>query len=98
MLSDDGMLCAIFVVQKNRQIIQPTIVSRGFIYMKNSETLVSNIGKKASELLDHYLCTHKIPNYQNVKGYITTELSSYIYELTEKKPMIIPIIMELNKK
>ncbi len=96
LLSDDGMLSAIFVVEKNHQIITPNIVSRGFIYMKNSEQMVFGIAKKAEDLLNRYLQTHKHPNFQSAKGYIATELSAYIYEITEKRPMIVPIIMEVS--
>ncbi len=95
LLADDGMLSAIFTVNKTKQIAKPTIVSRGFIYMKDSEALVNNIALKAEETLNKYLATHKVPNYTSVKGFISNELSAYIYDLTERKPIIIPIIMEV---
>jgi len=96
LLAEDGMLTAIFTVKDRKQIAAPGIVSRGFIYMKNSEELVSNIQKKAKETLDRYLKTHKVPNFTSVKGFISNELSNYIYELTERKPIIIPIIMQIE--
>ena len=90
------MVTAIFTVHKHKQIADPAIVSRGFIYMKNAEDLVSKIQVKAKATLDRYLKTHKVPNYVSVKGFISNELSNYIYELTERKPIIIPIIMEVK--
>lgn len=96
LLAEDGMVTAIFTVHKHKQIADPAIVSRGFIYMKNSEQLVSNIQNKAKATLDRYLKTHKVPNYTSVKGFISNELSNFIYELTERKPIIIPIIMEVE--
>ena len=96
LLADDGMLSAIFTVSNGKQVNKPSIVSRGFIYMKNSETLVSNIAQKAEDTLNKYLATHKVPNYVSVKGFISNELSAYIYDLTARKPIIIPIIMALN--
>jgi len=95
LLSDDGMLSCIFTISNNIQINRPSISSRGFIYMKNSEELINNISQKAYETLNKYLETHKKPNYTSVKGFIANELNSYIYELTERKPIIIPIIMEI---
>lgn len=96
LLADDGMLSAIFTVKDGKQITKPEIVSRGFIYMKHSEKLVGDISQKAYEALNKYLSTHKVPNYTSVKGFISNELSSFIYDLTERKPIIIPIIMALN--
>jgi len=96
LLADDGLLSAIFTVHRGEQIAKPSIVSRGFIYMKNSEELVGNIAKKAEDTLERYLRTHKVHNYTSVKGFIANELSAYIYELTERKPIIIPIIMHIK--
>ena len=95
LLADDGMLSAIFTVKEGNQLVKPEIVSRGFIYMRDSEKLVDNIAQKAYDTLNKYLLTHKVPNYTSVKGFISNELSGYIYDLTERKPIIIPIIMEI---
>ena len=95
LLADDGMLSAIFTVKDGKQLVKPEIVSRGFIYMKDSEKLVNNISQKAFDTFNKYLSTHKVPNYTSVKGFISNELSSFIYDLTERKPIIIPIIMDI---
>lgn len=94
LLADEGMLSVVFTIQENKQITKPVILSRGFIYMKQSETLVNNIQNKAEEIMDKYLKIHKIINMNNLKNYISLELSAHIYDLTERKPIIIPIIME----
>lgn len=95
LLSDDGMVTCIFIVSDGKQLALPSISSRGFIYMKDSEALVNNLSQKAYDTLNRYLATHKNPNYTSVKGFISNELSTYIYELTERKPIIIPMIMEI---
>ncbi|MDD3171812.1 MAG: ribonuclease J [Bacilli bacterium] len=93
-LSDDGMLTVIFTTDEDyKQRLAPSVVSRGFIYMKNSEELVSSIKTKACELYDKYYSSTKKFNSNFVKNMITSELTTYIYEKTERKPMIIPIIM-----
>ncbi len=94
LLADEGMLAAVFTIQGNTQITKPTILSRGFIYMKNSEDLVNNIQNKALDVMDKYLKSHKTINMLGLKNFINSELATYIYELTERKPIIIPIIME----
>lgn len=95
LLSEDGMLAVIFTIASNTQIIDPIILSRGFIYMKNSENLVGQIREKAKLMLDRYIQSHKNLNMSSAKIYITNELNNYIYELTERKPIIIPMIMEI---
>ncbi|MFA6889503.1 MAG: ribonuclease J [Bacilli bacterium] len=94
LLSDDGMLSVIFAMKDNIQIADPVIVSRGFIYMKQSEELVNSLASRAKDAMDKYLKTHKVPNYTQAKGFVTNELTTYIYELTERRPIIIPVIIE----
>lgn len=96
LLADDGMVSIVFTIKHGVQATTPVIVSRGFIYMKQSEELINVIQKKADETMDKYLKTHKVHNFTSVKGFISNELSNFIYELTERKPIIIPIIMEIK--
>ncbi|HKM29690.1 MAG TPA: ribonuclease J [Bacilli bacterium] len=93
-LSDDGMLAVIFTTdEKNKQRNSLSVVSRGFIYMKSSEELINDIKNKASNLYNDYLSTAKNFNQNFLKNQISNELSTFIYEKTERKPMIIPIFM-----
>jgi len=93
-LSDDGMLTVVFTTDENhKQRIEPSIVSRGFIYMKSSEILVNEIKNKACELYNDYFTKTKKFNQNYLKNQISSELSTFIYEKTERKPMIIPIFM-----
>lgn len=97
LLAEDGMLSAIFTVDKHhRQINSPTIVSRGFIYMRKSEDLANEIKNKAEELYNDYISRTKRINYNNVTNFITQELSNFIYDKTQRKPIIIPLIMEVS--
>ena len=65
--------------------------------MKNSEHLINQIQQKAISAFKDYSKTHKRYNPVVLKKHISNELSTLIYELTERKPIIIPIIMELDK-
>lgn len=96
LLSEDGMVSCVFVIKNNKLINNPQIISRGFIYIKNSEALNNAIQKKAVEAFKEYASTHKRFNSSVLKKHISTELSTLIMELTERKPIIIPIIMELD--
>ena len=96
LLSEDGMVSCVFVIKNNKLINNPQIISRGFIYMKNSEQLINTIQKKAIDAYKEFASVHKKFNTSVLKKYISNELSSLIFDLTERKPIIIPIIMELD--
>ncbi len=96
-LSEEGMVSCLFVLRHNKLISNPQIISRGFIYMKNSEQLINQIQQKAVDAFKSYSNTHKNFNSTVLQKHISTELSTLIYELTERKPIIIPIIMDLDK-
>ena len=96
LLSEDGMVSCVIVLRNNKLISNPEIISRGFIYMKKSEQLINQIQQKAIDAYKEYAQTHKKYNPVVLKKHITNELSTLIYDLTERKPIIIPIIMELN--
>ncbi|MDD4000520.1 MAG: ribonuclease J, partial [Bacilli bacterium] len=92
-LSDDGMLAVIFSSQKYKLNKNPTIVSRGFIYVKSSEDFINDISDKAKDVYNDYYKRTKRFHPNHIVNIITNELTEYIYERTEKKPMIVPIIM-----
>ena len=92
-LSDDGMVTVIFSTLRNRLIKTPNIVSRGFIYVKSSEDLINAISSKAEEIYNHYYSNTKRFHKNHLINIVTNELMDYIYDKTEKKPMIVPIIM-----
>lgn len=96
LLAEDGMLSAIFTVDKtHKQITTPTIISRGFIYMRNSEELANEIRNKAENLYNSYIGKTKKINNEYVSNYIAQELSNFIYDKTQRKPIIIPLIMRV---
>lgn len=98
LLSEDGMVSCVFVLKNNRLVNNPQIISRGFIYMKNSEQLINAIQQKAIDSFKKYSNSHHYLNIISLKKQISNDLSSLIFELTERKPIIIPIIMEIDYK
>lgn len=94
-LSDDGMLSLIMSFDKNYTLSSDiAIVSRGFIYMKEAEELLNNVKEKAMNTYLNYKEKNKVFNEPNFKNILSTYISNYIYELTERRPIIIPIIMK----
>lgn len=95
-LSQDGILTVVVTLSKeNKTIIAgPDIISRGFVYVRESEKLmdeardiVRNVFAKCEE--------QKITDWSTLKSTVRDELRSFLYEKTKRKPMILPIIMEI---
>ena len=95
-LSQDGILTVVVTLSKeNKAIIAgPDIISRGFVYVRESEKLmdeardiVRNVFAKCEE--------QKITDWSTLKSTVRDELRSFLYEKTKRKPMILPIIMEI---
>ena len=95
-LSEDGLVVVVATIDIEEGIIVsgPDIVSRGFVYVKESEELVRQVRRIAEEALVRAMSA-KTYDWQHVKGVIRDSLAKYIFKETKRKPMILPIIMEL---
>lgn len=95
-LADDGIIIVVCGIDMDAmQVISgPDIVSRGFVYVKESEELMDGLRLKAGEVLERCM-DEGIDEYNVIKGKIKEALTSYIYSITKRKPMILPIIMEV---
>lgn len=92
-LSDEGLISIVFTIDRNRQFIAPTtMVSRGFIYLNHSEELANEIKNKATEIFKEVMAGYKILNLPQIKQKVAYRLSQYIYEKTERKPIIVPLV------
>ena len=93
-LSEDGLLSVILSVNENKELIlKPTIVSRGFIFMKTNEDLISQIQKMAR--LSYVQSVNRNFSLDKIKTQIETDLSEYIHGLTERKPLILTSVIEI---
>ena len=95
-LSQDGILTVVVTLSKETKTIVagPDIISRGFVYVRESEGLID----EAREIVRNTLldCEEKnITDWATLKSNVRDELRSYLYEKTKRKPMILPIIMEI---
>lgn len=93
-LSEDGLFIVVCTMHKGKAISGPDIISRGFVYVRESEDLINtarDVVKKA--LLS---CEEKnIIDWNSIKNAIRETLFKYLYEQTKRKPMILPILMEV---
>ena len=95
-LSQDGILTVVVTLSKDNKTIVagPDIISRGFVYVRESEGLID----EAREIVRNTLleCEEKnITDWATLKSNVRDELRSYLYEKTKRKPMILPIIIEI---
>lgn len=95
-LSQDGILIVVVTMDKqhNSVIAGPDIVSRGFVYVRESERLMEEARDRISQALEK--CeTSGITEWSVIKANIRDSLGKYLYEKTRRRPMILPIIMEV---
>lgn len=95
-LSQDGILTVVVTIEKESSsvIAGPDLISRGFVYVRESEDLM----EEAKEIVKGVLreCEEKgITDWATLKSKIKDALRIYLYEKTKRKPMILPIIMEI---
>lgn len=95
-LSEDGVLVVVVTIEKaSRTILAgPDIITRGFVYVRESEHLL----EEASDLVRTSLeeCLDKgITDWSTLKSSARSTLYSFLYERTKRRPMILPIIMEI---
>jgi ribonuclease J len=95
-LSQDGILIVVVTIDKETGVVVagPDIVSRGFVYVRESEQLIEEAKVKVKIALQK--CETKgITEWASIKSNIRDAISKYLYEKTRRRPMIMPIIMEV---
>jgi ribonuclease J len=94
-LAQDGILMAILTVDKEtgQPLAGPDIVSRGFVYMRDSEELLESARERVIESFAG-LNGHS-SDWSYVKDKIKYTLSEFLYEKTHRRPMILPVVMEV---
>ncbi|MBV9231831.1 MAG: ribonuclease J, partial [Chloroflexi bacterium] len=95
-LSQDGILMAVLTVDKEtgQPLAGPDIVSRGFVYMRDAEELLESARE---HILESFVSMngHSGSDWSFVKDKIKHTLSEFLYEKTHRRPMILPVVMEV---
>ena len=95
-LSQDGILIVVVTMNKqtHRVVSGPDIVSRGFVYVRESEALMDEATARVQQALDR--CEdEKVKEWAAIKSNVRDALGRYLFEKTRRRPMILPIIMEV---
>ena len=95
-LAEDGIVIVVLTLDKysGRVMSGPDLVSRGFVYVRESEDLMEDARQVVTEALD-YCETRHIIDWSKIKNTIKDDLGAFIWKRTKRSPMIVPIIMEV---
>ena len=95
-LAEDGILIVVLTIEKgtNCLLAGPDIVSRGFVYVRESEGLMEEAKELLYEALDKCL-SNRSADWSRIKGVIRDTMSEFLWKRTKRKPMILPIIMDI---
>lgn len=95
-LAQDGMVivCANLSSQDGSLITGPDIITRGFIYVKESDELMLELREVAMEAIERCQRKH-VRDWSAIKAAIKSDISGFLYKTTKRNPMILPIIMEI---
>lgn len=95
-LAEDGLIIVVVTIsaQTGTVVAGPDIISRGFVYVRESENLMDDIKTISRMSLDSFEQNH-IRDWTTLKNGMKSKISEYLYRETKRKPMILPVIMEV---
>lgn len=95
-LSQDGILIAVVTIDKRTGAVVagPDIVSRGFVYIRESEELLDEARERLQEVLAE-MSERQITQWNILKNNMRDALSQFLYERTKRRPIILPVVMEV---
>ena len=94
-LAEDGIMIVVMTLERHSNVVLagPDIVSRGFVYVRESEDLMDHAREVVEQALDSCL-ERGITDWSKIKTSVKDALSDYVWKRTKRSPMILPIIME----
>ena len=94
-LAEDGLVVIVATVNDYGEIVSgPDVVSRGFVYVKESEELMARVKELASISIEKAL-TKRNRDWAGIKNQVKDDVAKFIFKETKRRPMILPIIMDI---
>jgi ribonuclease J len=96
-MAKDGMFVIIVTIdsQTGKVLNSPDIISRGFIYMRESKELLYQVRQRVKDIV-HHATGHQGPINQNfIKENIRDKIGQFLYSKTERRPMVLPVVIEV---
>ena len=96
-LAQNGIIIVVLTLEKysNQLLAGPDIVSRGFVYVRESEDLMDEAKKVVDDAVSDCL-DHHVTDWGKIKNLIRDSLSDFMWKRMKRTPMILPIIMEVD--
>ncbi|MBD3208260.1 MAG: RNase J family beta-CASP ribonuclease [Candidatus Nealsonbacteria bacterium] len=96
-LADDGIFVIIAVVDKKTGKVRgsPDIISRGFVYLRESKELLRDARKKVIKIVNDATGSGGAVNWRYVKKEIQNKLGQFLFSKTERRPMVLPVLIEV---
>ncbi len=96
-MSEDGMFTVVVIIDSKTGKIfgSPDIISRGFIYMKGSTELVKETKNKVIEIVNKKSAPEHDTNWAYVKDNIRDQIGQFLFTKTQRRPMILPVVIEV---
>ena len=94
-LAEDGIMIVVLTLERRTNVLLagPDIVSRGFVYVRESEDLMGEARVVVEDAIDRCL-DRRINDWGRLKTVIKDSLGDFLWKRTKRRPMILPIIME----
>ena len=98
LMSQDGILITILNINTltRKLLLKPNVTARGFVLVNENQELMNKIERKIAEVVNNFLAKGPY-TYTDLKNQIILELLPFINNLTGRKPIILPVIMEVNQ-
>lgn len=96
MLSENGLIMVVMAIeQETGEVVSgPDIISRGFVYMRESEELIEELTVIVQDTLEDCMFRH-ITDWSKIKGRVKDDLGDYLWKRMRRSPVILPVIMEV---
>lgn len=93
-LSEDGLFIVVLGMRKGKCISGPDVISRGFVYMKESEQLINEAKAEVKKALN--TCEkNRVYDWSSIRNEVRDSLSKFLFKKTRRRPMILPILTEI---
>ena len=96
-LAKDGMFVIVAVIDRMTGRVKgsPDIISRGFVYLKESKDLLKETRKKVITIVNHSVGSGGVVNWVYVKDEIRDKIGQFLFSKTKRRPMILPVVIEV---
>jgi len=97
MLAKDGIFVIIAVVNRKTGKVQesPDIISRGFVYLRESKELLYETRKKVIQTIEKATASGHVVNWTYIKDNVKNTLGDFLFQKTQRRPMVLPVIIEV---